>query len=134
MSEIRSRLLNSVRATWLAVETAARHAVTIRSTSLKRASISSVSLYLSTFILAWALGPLEPMESTRHHPDRQAFEVTLPYIQLHISCDLISVIRKISANLRRLRGRNAAREVRASIGAAERGTRVPITSKWWSLL
>src|SRR3982750_1015791 len=29
--------------------TAWRHAVTVRSTSLKRASISSVSLYLSTF-------------------------------------------------------------------------------------
>src|SRR5215216_2172259 len=48
ISEIRSRLLNSVRATGFAVATRARQAVTIRSTSLKRASMSSVSLYLST--------------------------------------------------------------------------------------
>src|ERR1051325_8436852 len=82
MSEIRSRLLNSVRATSFAVTIACRHAATVRSTSLKRASMSSVSLYLSTVI------PVrESVESTRHHPDRQAFGVTLPYTQLHTSCE-----------------------------------------------
>jgi hypothetical protein len=71
---MRNRLLNSVRATSFAVEMAWRHAVTVRSTSLKRASMSSVSLYLSTVI------PIrESVESTRHHPDRQAIRVTLPY-------------------------------------------------------
>src|ERR1043165_350666 len=82
MSEMRRRLLNSCRATWFAVVIACRQAVTVRSTSLNRASMSSVSLYLSTVILSH-----EPVESTGHHPDRQANEVTLPYTQLHISCD-----------------------------------------------
>src|SRR5262245_1249580 len=79
MSEIRRRLLNSWRATWLALPSTLRHAVTVRSTSLKRASMSSVSLYLSTVILS-----REPVESRGRHPDRQA-NATLPYMQLHIS-------------------------------------------------
>src|SRR5262245_13920819 len=78
MSEMRSRLLNSVRATSAADPIACRHAVTVRSISLKRASMSSVSLYLSTVILSH-----EPVESTGRHPDRQANRVTLPYTQLH---------------------------------------------------
>src|SRR5690349_22925890 len=69
--EMRSRLLNSVRATGLAVATRARQAVTMRSTSLKRASISSVSLYLSTCYPVGSLRDTEPCESTKRHPDRQ---------------------------------------------------------------
>ena len=59
------------RATGFAVATRARHAVTIRSTSLKRASMSSVSLYLSTCYPVGSLRDAEPGESTKLHPHRQ---------------------------------------------------------------
>src|SRR5688572_16198902 len=125
MSEMRSRLLNSVRATSFAVDRAARHAVTVRSTSLKRASMSSVSLYLSTVILV-----CEPVESTRHHPDRQAIEVTLPYTQLQPSYDstarflqtcVVCVVPTPRAGLR------------ARVGTGRRGPGVPISARRWDL-
>src|SRR5262245_28967319 len=89
MSEIRSRLLNSVRATGFAVATRARHAVTIRSTSLKRASMSSVSLYLSTCYPAGLIGQSKggvyetPSGSSSKCGDHA-------YIQLHINCARIA--------------------------------------------
>src|ERR1043165_7819585 len=95
---MRSRLLNSVRATSFAVTIADRHAVTVRSTSLKRASMSSVSLYLSTVI------PVrESVESTRRHPDRQQLGAT----SCHLTAHQLRINRKISANLRGVRGTQA---------------------------
>src|SRR5690242_5827511 len=85
MSEIRSRLLNSVRATGFAVATRARHAVTMRSTSLKRASISSVSLYLSTGYPVGSIGQSNRgVYGTRSRSSRK--RTTITYIQLHIIC------------------------------------------------
>src|SRR5262245_8812153 len=85
MSEIRSRLLNSVRATGFAVATRARHAVTMRSTSLKRASISSVSLYLSTCYPVGSIGQSNSgVYETRSRSSRK--RTTITYIYLHIIC------------------------------------------------
>ena len=79
-------LIESARLIFMyaSVVSAARQAVTVRSTSLKRASMSSVSLYLSTF---------KPMESSGHHPDRQEYWATLPYMAfIHSSVLLREVL------------------------------------------
>src|SRR5262245_46196506 len=89
MSEIRSRLLNSVRATGFDVATRARHAVTMRSTSLKRASISSVSLYLSTCYPVGLIG--QTNDGVYETPSGSSSKCGAPaYIQLHISCASIA--------------------------------------------
>src|SRR5262249_42086077 len=103
-----------------------RHAVTVRSTSLNRASMSSVSLYLSTFILT-----SEPRESTRHHPDRQANGVTLPYIQLHTSCASIARFLQTCDSCMVPTPR---RGLRSRIGTGRRGHPAPISAPRQGLL
>src|SRR5678815_5104632 len=89
MSEMRSRLLNSVRATGFAVATRARHAVTMRSTSLNRASISSVSLYLSTCYPVGLIG--QSNSGVYETPSGSSSKCgEHAYIQLHTDCARIA--------------------------------------------
>ena len=120
--------MNSVRATAFAVATRARHAVTMRSTSLKRASISSVSLYLSTCYPSfdsanrWSLrDTIRIVKQTRAH--FLTSNCTRVAIESQDFCKLAT-----SAWYRTPRWSFAHESV-----LVDRGARGSIPARWWGL-